>query len=522
MNFASIRWRLPASYAAVALLAALSLGSLMLLVLNSYYTRQERAFLQSNAEVARSVVDQALQSSMPAQGLEDQVKGLAFLLQAQVRILDGSGSLLADSGVPDTNQVVSLSSSLQGGAVLNVGDQMDQSLEIDQDLTPVPEGTAVMVQSAPQGTEIASSQVIVGSAGTTLPVISSPYGFVFSATPSAGVRRSAQVVSVQLLSQPGTLEISNGPAYGSDILHSVTLAWLLASLAAVVLAGVVGFFASRQVTQPVLALTHAARRMHAGDLSSRAALDGSRQAQEFSTLAETFNQMAQRVQDMVSTLCAFVSDAAHELNTPLTALHTNLELALNEPDIQQREVFLRRAVEQDARLERLASGLLDLSRIESTQAAPELAALDLSRLAAEIGECFASRAEQAERSFTLDLPASPLPVRGNALQLQRMLDNLLENALKFTSPGGTIRLSLEGKDDQAVLCVADDGIGIPAEDLPHLFERFHRGRNAGEYPGTGLGLAIARAVAVLHGGKVEAQSAGRGRGSQFYIRLPMI
>ena len=192
----------------------------------------------------------------------------------------------------------------------------------------------------------------------------------------------------------------------------------------------------------------------------------------------------------------------------------------NEPDSGQRQTFLERAVEQNARLERLAGGFLDLSRLEAAQtAAPEFETLDLARMTAEIGERFASRTEQAERSFTLDLPALPLLVQGNALQLQRLLDNLLENALKFTPAGGTIHLSLERKDDQAILCVADSGIGILAEDLPHLFERFHRGRNSAEYPGTGLGLTIAKAIVDLHGGQVEAHSAGHDQGSQFYVRL---
>jgi two-component system heavy metal sensor histidine kinase CusS len=371
-----------------------------------------------------------------------------------------------------------------------------------------------------QRTDMSGVQVITGSAGTALQANASPLGYGFVGGQPASTRRSTQVVRVLLLSKQGSLEISNGPAYGADILRSVALAWLVASLAAVTLAGMAGIIASRQVTQPVLALTDAAHRMQFGDLSSRAVLGQGSQTLEFTALAETFNGMAQRVEDTVAALRGFVSDAAHELNTPLTALRTNLELALNEPDSGQRQIFLSRAVEQNARLERLAGGLLDLSRLEAAQtAAPEFATLDWASMAAEVGERFASRAEQAERSFSLDLTASPLLIQGNALQLVRLLDNLLENALKFTPAGGTIRLSLERKGEHAVLCVADSGMGIPAEDLPHLFERFHRGRNSAEYPGTGLGLAIVKAIVELHGGQVKAQSAGRGQGSQFYVWL---
>ena len=380
----------------------------------------------------------------------------------------------------------------------------------------VPIGTGVTV------TAVAGSQVIASGPGATLQVSASPFGFGFAAAQPVSPRRSAQVVRVQLVSQPGSLEVSHGPAYGTDILRSVALAWLAASVVAVGLAGLVGLLASRQVTQPVLVLTAAARRMQLGDLSSRAALDPARSAQEFSALAQTFNQMAQRMEATISTLRAFVSDAAHELNTPLTALHTNLELALNEPDNSQRGIFLGRAVAQSARLEHLASGLLDLSRLEAAGAAPAaMETLDLARLTADTGERFASRAEQAERIFTLALPAAALRVRGNMAQLQRLLDNLLENALKFTPPGGTIRLSLEGQAERAILGVTDTGIGIPGEDQPHLFERFHRGRNSAPYPGTGLGLAIVKAIVDRHGGQVEARSAGRDHGSQFTVWLPL-
>jgi len=522
MKFTSIRWRLPASYAGVALLAALALGSLMLLVLNGFYTRQERAYLLSNADMARSMVDQAFQSSLPAEVLQEQIQGLAFLTQAQIRVLAEDGSLLADSGLPGDNQVISFDGSTEGFVVMNVG----QGAVLDAvsvDGMPVQPGLSVEMQNGrTQVLDTGAVPIITGSVDTMLPVDVSPFSYGIVSDQSTAAPRSAQVVQVALLSRPGVLEISNGPAYGSEILRSVALAWLGASLAAVTLAALVGMLASRQVTLPVLALTEAARRMQYGDLASRAVLVAGGQAQEFLALAETFNGMAQRVEDTVSTLRAFVSNAAHELNTPLTALRTNLQLAQQEADPAQREIFLGRAVEQNLRLERLTGGLLDLSRLEAAQSAPLLEPLDLAALAAETGERFASRAEQAERAFTLSLPAAPLMVRGNALQLQSLLDNLLENALKFTPPGGSIGFSLEQRSSEVVVQVTDSGIGIPPEDLPHLFTRFQRGRNTAAYPGTGLGLAIVRAIVDLYAGQVEASSAGPGLGSQFIVRLPVL
>ena len=202
------------------------------------------------------------------------------------------------------------------------------------------------------------------------------------------------MVSLPLALAAGSVEISNGPAYGTDILTSVSTAWGGASLFAILLAGLAGLVASKQVSQPVLALTAATLRMEQGDLTSRADLPAQGQAQEFQSLAHAFNAMAQRVEDTISTLRAFVSDSAHELNTPLTALGTNLELAATEKDVVQKDQFLNRAQQQVLRLERLASGLLDLSRIETSRFTPAFEKLDLVQLTNECAGavCLAGRA----------------------------------------------------------------------------------------------------------------------------------
>lgn len=525
MNINSIRWRLPLSYAAIALLAALSLGSIMLLVLNSYYASQEREYLTANAEALQPFVVRILQSQSSGASLQSQVNGLAFLSQSQIRVLDASGSPIADSGIPDASRVMGVSGA-KDNVVFNI-----------QIGTPAP-GMAVSIFSRVDGPPPAGTtpQVIaIQESGPALPVdallpvSASPYGYGFSVAsrvpePSSS-RRSSQVISVQLMSERGTslgtLEFSHGPAYGEQILDAVSLAWLLASIIAIALAGLAGWFASQQVTRPVLALTTATRQMEQGNLSVRASLTGEKQADEFHTLALSFNSMAQRVEDTVSTLRAFVSDAAHELNTPLTALKTNLELAANETDPDQKAIFLTRAIEQNRRLELLTAGLLDLSRIEVSQSAPDPEPVKLRALVAEAAERFASRAEQAERSFALHLPESEITVQGDGMQLHRALDNLLENALKFTPKSGAIELQMQQKDDQVILIVSDTGIGILPEDLPQLFSRFHRGRNSAEFPGNGLGLAIVKAIATAHGGQVQVESAGKEQGSRFTLVLPV-
>lgn len=517
MNLNSIRWRLPFSYAAIALLAALALGSVMLLVLSGYYAAQERAYLTGNAVSLSPMIERLLNEKVSAQFVTDQVAGLAFLSQTRIRVLDPSGQVITDSGIPDVSKMISVSGgtaagqmmfSMPSGGSVKSGTPMPV---FEQDIVTAPE--AGLAQ--PMGNKVTAKR------DTIFFLNASPYGYGFvGSAETASNRRSSQVVNQPLPGSLGTLEISGGPAYGDDILDAVSMAWLTASVIAILLAALAGWVASRDVTRPVLALTDATRQMERGNLSMRANLPGTKPADEFHTLALSFNSMAQRVEDTVSTLRAFVSDAAHELNTPLTALKTNLELAANETDNDQQAVFLARAIEQNRRLELLTAGLLDLSRIEVSQSAPDPEPVRLRMLVAQAGERFASRAEQAERTFVLDLPEAEITVHGNHMQLQRALDNLLENALKFTPKGGEICLQVEQKDDQVFLIVTDTGIGIPSEDLPHLFGRFRRGRNSSEYPGNGLGLAIVKAIAAAHGGQVHVESAGRQRGSRFTLVLP--
>jgi signal transduction histidine kinase len=472
-----------------------------------------------------------LNSNSSKQVLQDQVSSLAFLSQTQIRVLDKDGQPIADSGIPGNYRVVSVASAPTSGGTILFGLPANESFSVLANESIAIPPIAVYYQGRAETTSSAQAvplDVVAPAqrSDTIISVNAAPmggYGFTAAGAVASmdvvsdGDRRSAQIVSLALENSLGSLEISNGPAYGSDILRSVALAWIFAGVFSIVLAAWAGWLISKQVIHPVLALTEATRRMEHGQLSARVVLPAEKQ-KEFVALAHSFNSMAGQVEGTVSTLRAFVSDAAHELNTPLTALKINLELAANEPDAARKQNFLARAIEQNERLGQLTNSLLNLSRIESAQSAPVFSLLDLRQLAAEIAERFASRAEQAERNFNLNLPQNDLLIYGDASQLQRAIDNLLENALKFTSPGRTISIALEGSENAITLSVADTGIGIPPEDMPHLFERFHRGRNSTEYPGNGLGLAIVKAVVNAHSGEVHAEST-LGHGTKISIEL---
>jgi signal transduction histidine kinase len=257
--------------------------------------------------------------------------------------------------------------------------------------------------------------------------------------------------------------------------------------------------------------------MSEGTFSVRADAD---RADELGQLAHSFNQMATHVEETIATLRRFVSDAAHELHTPLTALLTNLELVENEPDEAERHEFLEQAHTQVTRLADLTNNLLLLSRIESGVVNKEGTAVNLTALVQETGEFYASQADQAGVRFVLDSWDRPIFVQGNQNQLRQAVGNLLDNAIKFTPPQGVVTVTLFEQNGQAVLRVADDGIGIPTEDLPRLFSRFHRGQNAAAYPGSGLGLAIVQAIVVSHQGEVGVEDNNHDQGSVFVILLP--
>jgi signal transduction histidine kinase len=358
--------------------------------------------------------------------------------------------------------------------------------------------------------------------GVAVPADVTMFG-LFQSSQESFQRRSAQKVEQTLFDATGrrifTLTLSDGPAYGDEILSSVMKGWVVASLVAILLAALAGWAVSRRITLPLTELTKVTSQMSRGNLSARADVQST---DEIGQLGSSFNEMASQVEAIVETLRSFVSDAAHELNTPLTALQTNLELAREERDTSSRTQYLDRAQEQSLRLKMLATGLLDLSRIEVTDHQSSFASVNLSRLLPEIAEPYASRAEQSDRIFELDLPVGEIEVMGNEMQLRQVVENLLENALKFTRSGDTIRLSATTRDDEIVIEITDTGMGIPVDELSNIFKRFHRGRNVSNIAGNGLGLAIVKAVVEKHRGQVVVESMGPDRGSTFKVILPAL
>jgi signal transduction histidine kinase len=216
----------------------------------------------------------------------------------------------------------------------------------------------------------------------------------------------------------------------------------------------------------------------------------------------------------------FVANASHELKTPAASIQAAAETirtaAVEDPSVIPR--FASQLEREAARLSRIVSDLLDLSRLESGSVLDETVALDA--IVRDEGERFEKPA--AEAGVGLSVQASTAPrVRGSARELALLVRNLVDNAIRYTAPGGSVHVELASDDGEVVLAIADTGIGIPHRDLPRIFERFYRVDRARsrETGGTGLGLSIVKHVAENHGGRVEVTSE-LGQGTRFEVRLP--
>ena len=518
MTFRSIRSRLSLSFAGIALVAAIILGVGLLAILQRYYLNQEISYLSSNAQAIAKVLMTMLTRDATQGEVQSQIENLAFFSQTRVQVFDPDGQLLYDSGSPQ-NISVNLDTIDQMPPVKTDGN-LRRVLIITNSTRQEDKRTApaVPTPSAP------TTDLFFFSSSETVPVGSSPFGFDLGTNTGTSRARSRLAVA-ELLHDPktgddlGSVKLSEGPDYGSAILRSVAWGWAIASAIAVLLAAGIGGYVSRRISAPILALTRVTGRMAQGDLSSRANV---KSQDELGQLAHSFNEMATQVEATVTTLRAFVSDAAHELRTPLTVLRTNLDLMADEKDVTNRATFLADAKAMVRRLEELNSNLLDLSRLEASDHGAKETIVDLKELLASRREVYASQAEQSGLAFEEDLPSEPVLVRGEANEIVRAIDNLVDNACKFTPQDGTVRVELLGQETWATFSVIDTGIGIPEDDLPQLFHRFHRGRNTTAYPGSGLGLAIVKAIVTAHGGQVEVRSPGEGRGSRFVITLPIV
>ena len=276
----------------------------------------------------------------------------------------------------------------------------------------------------------------------------------------------------------------------------------------------------RTFTRPIGELSEGIRKMTGGDLSARVNVRGNN---EFSELARAFNSMSEKIEALDITRSQFVSNASHELKTPLSTMKILIETLLYQDPVDpaMTKDFLGDVNKEIDRLNRIVSDLLTLVNIDSGGMKLNLAEISLNALLDEQVKRLLPLAR--ENGIEINLEArEEISIRGDALKLQQVVYNVIDNAIKYTPRGGEVETSLTRAGKKAIIRISDTGIGIPAEDLPHIFDRFYRVDKARSRAtgGTGLGLSIVKQIVQLHGGSITAVST-EGKGTTFEIELPI-
>ena len=289
---------------------------------------------------------------------------------------------------------------------------------------------------------------------------------------------------------------------------------LVAGAASLVVSWLAGYLLAWRFTRRIRRLEAAAERLADGDFETPVVDTG---RDEVGQLADAFNGMRVRLAVLDRARGEFIANASHELRTPLFSLGGFVELLDDEGmDPSVRQEFLAEMRDQIDRLTRLATDLLDLSRLDAGQLEMEIVPFDLAATSRLVADEFGPVAESAEHELRVEAEA-PVEALGDEVRVQQIARALVENAIRHTPPGTTVTVRAVRRGNGAVLEVGDDGPGIPPEDRKHLFQRFYRAAG-GKASGSGLGLAIASELASRLGGSIEVSS--RPGATVFTVNLP--
>jgi signal transduction histidine kinase len=300
---------------------------------------------------------------------------------------------------------------------------------------------------------------------------------------------------------------------------SIDRSLLLGGSVAIAIALLLTFILSRRITSPIGALARAARRLGRGDLSQRVELRGEG---EVGALAQAFNSMAADLEQAEQLRRNMVADVAHELRTPLSNIQGYLE-AIRDGVMQPDAATIHSLNEEAALLSGLVNELQELTLADAGELKLVYQEEDIADLVKQAVTPWQPQLAAKQISLSLNLPDKLPPVNIDWQRVNQVLHNLLENAVAYTHKGGTINVNAVAQGDWVEVSVSDTGEGIPAEDLPYIFDRFYRvdKSRARATGGSGLGLTIAKRLVEAHGGKIKVQSK-LGKGSRFSFTLPVV
>ncbi len=303
---------------------------------------------------------------------------------------------------------------------------------------------------------------------------------------------------------------------------------LRAILLTVIAAAVIGMIAFRLITGSLLKTIATVRSFQGGDLSARVPVGSSLEVRE---LGEAFNEMADRITAHIEEIRTMdnlrrdlIANVSHDLRTPLVSIHGYVETILMKDKSlspEDREKYLKTVLQGTERLKRLVEELFELSKLEAKQTAPNPEEFPIAELVQDVVQEHQIMADTHGVSLKTDFARNLPFVRADIALIERVFQNLLDNAIRFTPEGGTVTIRLSSEGGNVGVNIADTGEGIAAEDLPHIFDRYSRGPQAPgrENSGAGLGLAIVKKILELHGITIAVTSNAR-EGTAFSFRLP--
>jgi signal transduction histidine kinase len=281
-------------------------------------------------------------------------------------------------------------------------------------------------------------------------------------------------------------------------------------------AAVIGWLMARRAMTGVEEVTQTAIEISKGALDRRVPVKV--RGDEIERLATTFNYMLDRISVLISEMREMTDNIAHDLRTPLARMRTAGEMALTTSSLDEHKTIAAGIIEECDRLLGMINTMLDIAEAESGAAELVSEEVDMADMIRRACELFQPIAENNSVTMTTELPDRCV-VRGEPRKLQRMIANLLDNALKYTPSKGTVNVSLTVNNEKLAISVSDTGVGISEEDLPNIFKRFYSCNKSHPQHGTGLGLSLVKAIAHSHGGHVNVTSRP-GKGSTFTVILP--
>ena len=494
---ASFRVRLVLAFSLVVMVALLIVLASLPRLLDGYFAQQDQLSLGSRAEAMATLVQTQLQQYTTLDGSH------AILMATDP--IQASFTVERALGIPSSGFVYQLTPEV---ALANVDITIAPAIS-----QPDPAYTLHVPLAATAGQPGQTRESITASAVRT---VSDTW---YSQTPAGSPERLVTVT----LSEPFTFRTQTIQTIAGVVFSAGIIALVIAVIASVLLA--------QWLTTPVRRLTHASRALAEGRLDVRVSAPASG-SPELAELARAFNAMAARLQESIGVISQdrdrgreFLADVSHELRTPIAALRTFNEL-LREgaaEDPETRDEFLEQSARQIERLDWLATNLLELSKLDSGLVALDLRPDDLRAVVENAVQQAEPTAARKDIDLLMHLPDDPVRQLHDPPRIGQVLSNLIGNAIKFTPQGGRVDVDLEATPDGASLTVADTGVGIGADELPHVFERFWRGARTPELraSGSGLGLAIVKSIVDMHEGRVSILSAP-GTGTRVTVDLPRL